>query len=226
MLVVKDVYYRFWSTEIARYLRGVHEPQEERVLFEVMRHAPAGAAMIELGAYWAYYSAWFGKVVPNARMFLVEPSPHAIAAGMRTFELNGLRGTFIPAGIGGLEFGDIQAREDRSFVDVLAISIDEIMARHTIDRVFIVHCDTQGSELAALRGAQRSMAEQRIGYFFISTHDDKTLHKQCIDLLTNSGFSIIAQHTMAESFSYDGLIVAKAALAPGPEAVVISLRGS
>ena len=55
--------------------RGVHEPGEERMFAEVIRRMPPGALMIELGSYWAFYSTWFGKAVPSARIFCVEAYP-------------------------------------------------------------------------------------------------------------------------------------------------------
>jgi hypothetical protein len=81
LLVLADGYYGRFITEIIERLRGHHEPQEEKVFCEVLKAVPAGSTMIELGAYWAYYSLWFQQAVPNARNFLIEPEPTAL--GMR-----------------------------------------------------------------------------------------------------------------------------------------------
>ena len=55
--------------------RGCHEPQEEMVFQEVLKHIPAGGCMVVLGAYWSFYSIWFAKTVERARCFMVEPEP-------------------------------------------------------------------------------------------------------------------------------------------------------
>ncbi len=50
-------------------LRGHHEPQEEAVFHEILKHLPAKASMIELGGFWSYYSLWFLKGFPaNANL--------------------------------------------------------------------------------------------------------------------------------------------------------------
>ncbi len=36
---------------------------EERLFGEVLEWMPSGAVMVELGAYWAYYSTWFARCV-------------------------------------------------------------------------------------------------------------------------------------------------------------------
>jgi hypothetical protein len=47
--------------------RGVHEPLEEFVFQELLKHLPPAPQMIELGAYWAHYSMWLKKVRPQAK---------------------------------------------------------------------------------------------------------------------------------------------------------------
>ncbi|HEX4608926.1 MAG TPA: hypothetical protein VH092_12035, partial [Urbifossiella sp.] len=76
-------------------------------------------------------------------------------------------------------------------------------------------------ELDLLRGAARTIAQSRVGYFFLATHGDG-LHAGCREYLTGRGFVVVAEHTRAESFTTDGLIVARAAGFPGPDRVPIS----
>lgn len=77
--------------------RGVHEPQKERAFTAVVPHITPGSIMLELGAYWAFYSLWFAKDVPNARSFLVEPSFTASESGRLKFSLAGREGVFTHA---------------------------------------------------------------------------------------------------------------------------------
>jgi hypothetical protein len=59
--VIADGYYGHFNSEIVKKLRGHHEPQQERVFYEVLQLVTAGVVMIELGAYWSYYSCDFIK---------------------------------------------------------------------------------------------------------------------------------------------------------------------
>lgn len=78
-----------------RINRGVHEPQEERVFGELLKVLPEGAVMMELGAYWAFYSIWFQSSVPNARSILIEASMENLEAGRSNFAINKMTGSFI-----------------------------------------------------------------------------------------------------------------------------------
>ncbi len=55
--------------------KGVHEPQEEHVFQEVLKERTEGAIMIEMGAFWAFYSMWFHQKVKNTRNFMMESDP-------------------------------------------------------------------------------------------------------------------------------------------------------
>src|SRR5581483_4352870 len=50
--VLKDCYYDSWATDVIYGLKGHHEPQEEKVFYEVLKYIPPNATMIELGSYW------------------------------------------------------------------------------------------------------------------------------------------------------------------------------
>ncbi len=67
------------------------------------------------------------------------------------------------------------------------------------------------------------LQNKRVGYIFISTHSDE-LHYQCIEYLQKMDFHIVASADMKQSFSLDGLIVAKNKAYPGPDIIDISLR--
>jgi hypothetical protein len=44
--------------------------------------------MIELGAFWSFYSMWFNKEVENAINYMVEPDSFNLGQGKRNFKLN------------------------------------------------------------------------------------------------------------------------------------------
>ena len=59
--------------------------------------------MIEIGAFWAYYTAWFLSAVPGSTAVCLEPDPGNAACGRRNLELNALSATWV-SGIAGRTF--------------------------------------------------------------------------------------------------------------------------
>ncbi len=203
-----------WMSDIIAGLRGHHEPQEEKVFHEVLKFIPSNGAMIELGSYWAYYSMWFNKCVPNAKNYLIEPVKEYLDAGKLNFQVNNLKGEF---------FHGYAGRINKNWPGNLRIKIDDFLVKHSIDHLNILHSDIQGSELTMLRDCQKSIDQNKIDYFFISTHGRKQ-HLGCLNFLKRNGFIIIAEHSPYHSFSCDGLVVGKRPGVAGPDSVTVSKR--
>lgn len=212
--VLQDGYYDSWMTDIISALKGHHEPQEEKVFYEVLKYIEPGSTMIELGSYWGYYSLWFQHSIPQANNWLIEPIEKNIEIGKSNFSLNRFEGHFI--------LGYIRSRkkDTAAFPGASPIEIDSFIKENRISRIHLLHSDIQGAEYAMLQGAEQSMNERKIDYFFISTHTDK-IHAQCKRALRKFNYQIIAEHTMRESCSYDGLIVAKREELAGPTSIAI-----
>ncbi len=223
VVVHRGSYHGEWMTEIISQLRGHHEPQEEKVFAEVLAHIRPGASMLELGSYWAYYSMWFQQQVKSARSYCVEPVPEKLAVGEEHFRLNQMQGTFLNGFVGRESdprgtFIDWDGRQS----DVPMISVDGLMKQYGLETIDLLHADVQGAEYDMLLGAAHALGSHRIGYVFISTHGCE--HERCVRYLEKCGYRIIAAHSVLESFSGDGLIVARAPEHPGPDRVDISVR--
>lgn len=221
--LIKDCYYGSWMTTLISLLQGHHEPQEEKAFHEVLKYLPANAVMIELGSYWGFYSMWFQQQISGAKNFLIEPDPKNIEVGKKNFDLNGMYGSFTHAMVGEVSL------DESEFIDwnyvkhmVPVVSIDDFAAEHNIDFIHILHSDIQGAEVDMLKGCAKLMAEKKIGYYFISTH--RGVHELCLDILRNYNLEIIVSINRAESFSADGLIVAKLPDIPGPGVLNITKR--
>ncbi len=197
-------YYGPEYTQMLRQNKGVHEPQEEKVFAEVLRQMPAGAVMVELGAFWAFYSMWFNKEIKAARNYLVEPDDFNGGQGKRNFRLNGMKGEFIKAFVGARSVAGGK---------VPTICIDDLVQQQEIQKMNILHSDIQGHEYDMLLGAERTITEGRVDYIFISTHAND-LHYACLDFLREKKYRIIAEADLDNTYSEDGLIVAAA---PGIE---------
>lgn len=214
--VVDGGYYGDWQREIIRGLRGHHEPQEELVFHRVLeRIAEARPIMLELGCFWAYYSLWFLHDFPDGTAIAVEPDPDHLDIGKRNAELNDLTPRFYPyaSGAGTGEI-DLPSELRPGVVHrVPARTVPQIMDEAGVDRLDILHMDIQGYEHRVLDEVEELVHENRIRFVFISTHHhfisgSGATHQLCLDWLGKRDASIIAEHSVAESFSGDGLIVA------------------
>jgi FkbM family methyltransferase len=213
--IVAGSYYGDWMTAIIRGLRGHHEPQEEKAFAEVVPVLAPGSTIVELGAFWAYYSLWFLHTVPGGRAFLIEPDPNNLEAGRRNFALNGRMGDFRQASIGRASAPPqpFECESDGMIRHVPVVSVDDFVDEKDIDRVELLLADVQGAELEMLRGARRTIERRRLRFVFVSTHHhqisgDPLTHERCLSALREHGAVVLVEHTVAESFSGDGLIVA------------------
>lgn len=224
VLVKKGIYHGDWMTDIIRGLQGHHEPQEEKVFQAVAKTLAPGATMVELGSFWAYYSMWFQHEIPNAVSIMVEPDSKKLQAGRDNFALNNMTGTFIHAFAGAKTTDKATFLDwDGSEVHLPQVSVDGLMQVHALKCIHILHADIQGAEHQMLKGAAKSLSERRIKFLFISTHSCE--HRRCLRLIRKHGYRVLAEHTVLESFSGDGLIVAASPDASLPEPISISKRG-
>lgn len=211
-IVLNSYYDSQWLTDVIYGLKGHHEPQEEKCFYEVLKYIPPHATMIELGAYWAYYSLWFAFTIEGAQTYLIEPDPHRLMVGQKNFRLNNKSGFFYRGYVGNI------VDRDPDIIGTQRLSIDDFLNQHNIDHVHILHADIQGSEYEMLQTTINSL--HKIDYFFISTHGLK-VHELCLNFLKTHGYSILAEHTETESCSGDGLIAAKRNDVHGPEKINI-----
>ncbi|MDP2913124.1 MAG: glycosyltransferase [Candidatus Omnitrophota bacterium] len=207
--IVKGCYHVDWMTHIIERLKGHHEPQQEKVFYEVLRRILVSAdnVIMELGAFWSYYSMWFVKQV-GGRALLVEPNAEKLKIGMTNFSINNLICVSLNGFIGSYyKEKDVFVDWDSSKSIKPRYSIDYLMEYFNIaGRLAVLHSDIQGAECEMLSGAEKTLKAGRIDYIFISTH--KNQHQRCLDILAKYRYHIIASHKVKESVSVDGLIAA------------------
>ncbi|MBC8354923.1 MAG: FkbM family methyltransferase [Planctomycetes bacterium] len=186
---------------------GCHEPQEEFVFQEVLKHIPQGGSIVELGAYWAFYSMWFANEVAGAKCFCVEPRKKNLKVGKHNFAKNGLVGEFFHSKIGHGYLG-----------------VDEFLESQQLDYIDILHADIQGAEFEMLCDAEQSLKTGRIGYVFVGTHSQE-LHYQCKSYLERCGYITVA-HADFDHGTYcsDGVLVARHKDIAGLEPLELPLR--
>jgi hypothetical protein len=206
-------YYGYPILKMLLNNRGIHEPQEEYVFQEVLKEIPIGATMIELGAYWSFYSMWFNKNIKNAKNYMIEPCN--VEYGMNNFKYNKLKGSFFQYYV-----ADKPSINENGSAN---ISVDSFIKDNHVDFVDILHSDIQGYELLMLKGANNLLKKRKVGYVFISTHSDE-LHADCGRLMEDMGFIQLCSANLQETYSQDGLLVYKNPEYEGIEKIEISLR--
>jgi hypothetical protein len=210
-------YYGFEESILMHANCGVHEPQEERLFQEVLPYIESGGTMIEMGAFWSFYSMWFNKMVSGARNYLLEPDGFNLESGRLNFRLNGMLGEFRHCGIG--------ERSGTMPSGVPIICVDDFVRTEGIAHVHLLHADIQGHEVAMLRGAALLFTNQSVDWVFVSTHNEN-LHADCLALFDKYAYPIVDAVRPSESYSEDGVIVAKRRGIGGVERVGIALRNA
>lgn len=218
--VLAGGYHGEWMQEIIKKLKGHHEPQEEFAFFNILSKLDRNkdCTMIELGSFWSYYSLWFLKKFTKGSAIACEPDPNNIEIGIANSKINGLteRIKFINSAAGSLDGEQIEIPMDSNqlkSIKPIVRTVDSLIQEYGISYLDILHMDVQGAELNALEGAIESIRNGKIRFVFVSTHHylfsrDPLTHKKCLDFLKTNGAHIITSHTVLESFSGDGLIVA------------------
>ena len=217
VLVVEGGYYGDWMTEIIRTLRGHHEPQEEIVFHEIVERLAAdeGApTVVELGAFWSDYTLWSMQRLPAARAIVVEPDPNNLEVGRTNLRLNGREAEVLQAAVGAVAQPPqpFMCESDGQVRSVPTVDLRSLLERYHLERIDLLLADVQGAETVLLEGAGHLLADH-VRFVVVSTHHhaisgDPLTHQRCRDLLVGLGAHIVAEHTVAESFSGDGLIAA------------------
>lgn len=227
--VIADGNYGQFITQMLRQTRGVHEPQEEVAFAQVLEHLPENAVMLEVGCYWAFYSMWAKSHLPHARLHLVEPIAARREIGEANLALNQMHATVLPCAIGSSDAFDADFTTGNETQQLDIRSIDSVMDELKLEKLHLLHMDIQGFENQALLGAEQTLSVSAIDWLFISTHrhlEDGAhidLHEFCREILQKHKYRIVADHTPEESFSVDGLIVAKSKTTSGPDRISVDV---
>jgi FkbM family methyltransferase len=213
--VLAGRYHGLWMEQVISNLKGHHEPQEEAAFHEILKHVRPQSLMVELGCFWAYYTNWFLGAIPGGRAICIEPDEKSLEVGRQNLELNHRSAKFINSCIGRKYLSQYQLKResDGAIVTVPMWDLEKVLECCDGETIEILHMDTQGAELPFLKSFQATAWEGRIRFLIISTHHASisgsgTTHRDCLKELDALGAHILCEHSVDESFSGDGLIVA------------------
>ncbi len=220
VMILEDCYYGPWMTHIIKILRGHHEPQEEIIFHEILQYLQENPStwgnprMIELGSFWAYYSMWFLKNFPSGNTYCIEPDPDYLRIGEENFALNNLGGVFIQAQVSNVASPNSQFwSNDGELITIPSFDFDAILAATGHREIDLVLVDIQGAEIALLENLSEVLQNSIIRFMLISTHDleisgSAITHQSALHLLIENGAHILSEHSVSESYSGDGFILA------------------
>jgi len=198
-------------------------------------HFRPDGVLLELGGFWSFYSLWFLHGFAERRAIVVEPDPAKLAVGRRDFALNRREGLMLQAAIGEESAAAVEhcCESDGVVRNLPRLSVDDLLDRYDVRSLEVLHCDIQGAELGMLRGARGAIVAGRVRFLFLSTHHhaisgDPLTHQRCLHFVRSHGGRVLAEHTVPESYSGDGLIAASFAPADAalPEITVSRNRAA
>lgn len=206
VLIHEGCYHGKWMTDVIKVGRGHHEPQEEKLFYEVLKYIPKNSVMVECGSFWAYYSLWFNKIVKNGRNIMIEPNPEKLEIGKLNFQLNNFEGEFFNGVISTLSQEPSMFYDDHlNTISVPSIPIDYLFIHADIDKINILHADIQGNEETLLNSAKDSLTNNKIDFLFLATHSPNNIF---IEILKSYNYHILESFEVEESWFDDGLILA------------------
>jgi FkbM family methyltransferase len=204
-----------YMADIIRSLRGHHEPQEELIFHHLLRYVRQRSTFVELGSWWAYYTAWYLGSIPFSRALCLEPDANHLKIGQENLRLNRHEARFVNAAVGreyspAMEF---LRESDRQKVQVPCFDMDATLEAAGAACIEVLHLDVQGAELPFIQSMPKAVAAGRVRFIVASTHhelisESPSTHHDCMHKIEAMGGHIFCEHSVEESFSGDGLIVA------------------
>ena len=183
-------------------------------------------SMIELGSNQAYYSCLFRAIIDGVgnnikcKNILLEPTPSHMERGIRHFEKNGFTGLYERAGIGHYWCWNDRWHEST----IPSYTIDELMEKHGISDLDVLHSDIDGNEIRLLETSTSAFKDKKINYIFLLTHgiwnEREDIYKSNIikngedrhavskKFLLDCGYELVKECD-GGTVGYDGLLVFK-----------------
>jgi FkbM family methyltransferase len=164
---------------------GIYERDETKCLKSMIQN---GAVVFDIGANIGYYTLLLKSLVGiTGKVHSFEPVPSNFAKLAKAVEINNLTNVFLnqvavsdasgnailyTAGVAGeCGWASIVQPSRGEFFEVRAISIDDYVAAHSIDRIDLVKIDVEGAEMRVLNGMAKLLANRKVDNIFIEINE-------------------------------------------------------
>jgi FkbM family methyltransferase len=202
------------------------------------------AVIFDVGAQNGDTTVKYAELFPTAKIYAFEPSPSNFQdAALKLCDVSGrvhLSKCAISDRIGEIKFhlnshsgthsilpiGDVQYwREPASNVDVISVpcrTVDSIVEEERLDQIDILKMDIQGGELAALKGARKSLEAGRINIIvaeveFQPLYSEQPLFWEIGQYLANVGYHFFGLYDCQFHRSKPALLCWADAIFVGPK---------
>ncbi|MFZ1694366.1 MAG: FkbM family methyltransferase [Flavobacteriales bacterium] len=189
----------------------LYDLYEENVMAYLRGRLKPGMVVFDPGCNIGYFAAQvLGMVTPGGQVWSFEPSPRCLERIQRNNTVDSISGwRLLPVALtdrtGSLTFFDTPRVITRGYaaleqagrpadsnpVEVPVTSVDAFCAEHGIKHIDFLKLDIEDSELPALRGAQRMIAEKAIDTILVETEvrpDRVELNGAIFKLLRDAGY--------------------------------------
>jgi hypothetical protein len=167
--------------------------------------------MVELGAFWAYYSNWHLGAVPGSTLVCFEPDENNLECGRRNLALNGREAELVKAAVDATyrPSCSIRRESDQKKVDEPCHNMDSLLQLIRHRPIELRHM----SRVAFLSSANNAVGRGLLRFLIDTTHHESIsgfpyTHEHCKREIISMGGTILAEHSVEEQFCGDGLIEA------------------
>jgi len=196
MLIWKDVTLLYALSEV--FFRGFYD----------VRSLQGNEVILDLGASVGIYTFYVIDKVKNGLIVAVEPEPHnrlllqlnlkinkipnVIVVGKAISDRAGFARLYISPYTGSHSIIDEHGKQWKAVKTVVVptTTVDDLVEELGLSKVDIIKMDIEGAEYLALKGAMKTLKENRNLKIIISAEHDPEVKKQCLALLKYLGFKI------------------------------------
>jgi FkbM family methyltransferase len=187
--------------------QGAWEPQNMTLVQRVVR---SGDVALDVGAHSGHYAILLAALVGSGgRVLAFEPAPANVERLRQNLRLNGIEHVtealqmavseqvgevefFADGDTGGTEFSMFGQRHGAGGVAfrVACTTLDAVLGERGVERVHFMKIDTEGAELAVLRGAEQTIRRSTDLALLIELHPWVTSPAEVCEHLRERGFCV------------------------------------
>jgi FkbM family methyltransferase len=175
---------------------GTYELEKQAALVKIIR---AGMTVFDIGANAGFYTLAFSSLVGDkGHVWAFEPYAENAFNILRHIKLNNLRNvTFLQAavvkqtGVTGFHIARNNSTGNvtrEGMYRVPSVSIDDLIAYHSVPIPQVIKIDVEGAESLVLNGARTLLSKQHTRWF-VALHGDQE-KQNCLEILESHGYRI------------------------------------